>query len=201
MPRKGVVTTNPLYWMPVNISEWLVKMAGGLTTEQFGALTLLVLTAWQQDPPCTLPSDVASLAKVSGLGSRWARSSEAVLDAAKFYPGRGGRLVADWLRRLFDEQLEKFNHRSIANAANRAKRDQHELGLGGTDGGTNGGTVRTANRVQKEEVRELKTTAVTPRVAPALESARAAGDRGGPPRLLTDILAGIPGVDPKIPVA
>lgn len=207
MPRKGIVTTDPLYWMPVNVQEWLSKLAGSLTTEQFGGAVLLLFTSWHQQPPCTLPADPAFLAQRSGLGARWAKSGAAVLAATQFYLGRDGRLHAEWLATVHKEQLARYEHRSAAGKANRAKREQHELELvpTGTDGRTNRRTIGRTNRSQKEKGEGVPPTGVTPDPeerkapdAPAPEGARAGSveeQRGDQrPFKLTDILvaAGVP---------
>lgn len=197
MPRKGIVTTNPLYWMPLNVQEVLAKIAGALTTEQFGAAMLLILTSWEQQPPCTLPADPALLAKVSGLGARWGRVGPAVLQATQFYEARDNRLRAQWLTKIYTEQSERYAARSEAGKANRAKREQTDLGLVappatkpkrasgvGTNGTTNGstrqGTVAGSNGDQNEKGEGVVPTGLTPDPqrsdapgAPAPEGARA----------------------------
>jgi hypothetical protein len=127
VPRKGIVTTNPLYWMPVNVQEWLSQLAGAVTTEQFGAIAKLVLTSWTQHPPCTMPADPEALAQASGLGSRWSRNATRVLTIAQFREVADGRLLCGWLNDLYKEQRERYEHRSKAGKENRAKREQHDL--------------------------------------------------------------------------
>lgn len=175
MPRKALVTTNPLYWMPLNVQEVLAKIAGALTTEQFGAAMLLILTSWEQQPPCTLPSDPVLLAKVSGLGPKWGRSGPAVLAATQFYEGQNGRLRARWLSDIYKEQHDRYTARSEAGKANRAKREQGDLGLvttpaprrrrgtnGSTNGGTRQGTIATSNGDQNEKGEGVVPTGLTP---------------------------------------
>jgi hypothetical protein len=127
LPRKGIVTTNPLYWMPVNVQEWLSKLAGAVTTEQFGAIAKLVLTSWTQQPACTMPADPDALAQASGLGSRWSRNATRVLAVAGFREVTGSRLLCGWLNDLYKEQHERYEHRSKAGKENRAKREQSEI--------------------------------------------------------------------------
>lgn len=186
MPRKGIVTTDPLYWLPVNIDEWLVKIAGGLTTLQFGAAAKLLLPSWRHQPPCTLPDDDDFLSEITGLGSKWRRNRARILEVTQFYQAQRGRLVCPWLLALHREQTTKFEHRSAANKENRAKRQQGELELpssptiGRTNRGTKQGTNGTTNRVQNEKGEGVAPTGLTPEPqqhsppdAPAPEGARA----------------------------
>lgn len=159
MARKGIITTNPLYWLPANVPEWLGKLAGGLTTEQFGAAVLLLLTSWEQRQPCTLPNDGAFLAQRSGLGPRWGRLGARILEVTQFYPAQDGRLVCGWLLTLYKEQLERYENRSRAGKENQAKRGQSDLfpvtnssTNAGTNGRTNEGTVASTNTSQNEKL-------------------------------------------------
>jgi hypothetical protein len=149
---RRTAATNPLYWLPFPVDKWLGEIAGGLRPEQKGALIDLLSTAWQQQPPCTLPNDDVYLAGRSGLGSSWKRLSPAIM--AHFRVIEGGRLECAWLRAIYDEQLVKYQNRSEANKRNRGKRGRRsddasgELfgsTVGSTNGATNGATNRTAD--------------------------------------------------------
>lgn len=160
MSRKTLVTTNPLYWMPVNLDQWLNEIGGGLLPEQKGALFDLMATAWKQEPPCTLPDDPAYLAARSGLGARWRKLAPAILK--HFVAVQDGRLQCPWLLELYKVQLAKYEKRRDANIENRAKRDQAELfeapahGKRGTkrrtSGGTIAGTIGTTTAPQSKEL-------------------------------------------------
>jgi hypothetical protein len=166
--RKGIVTTNPLYWMPFDIDRWLGELAGGLRPDQKGALMDLLTTAWRQNPPCTLQNDPGYLASKSGLGRDWNKLSGPIM--ANFEVGDDGRLICRWLRSVYDEQLAKYQNRSVANKGNRGKRDESTNGSTirtpvDDDTGTNGGTDRTTNGASSgtnrtPEVRGTETTKV-----------------------------------------
>lgn len=199
--RKGLVTTNPLYWMPISLDQWLNEIGGGLRPEQKGALMDLLATAWKQDPPCTLPDDAVYLAARSGLGSRWSKLAPAIL--RQFVPVHGGRLQCPWLLAVYKAQLEKYENRRRANTENRGRREQSEMfddvatrsgTKRRTKRGTIAGTIRTANAPQNKELDGGSVpsgqTDPPPPAAPAPEGARV----GGGPTRLTDILraAGVP---------
>lgn len=51
-----------------------------MTTEEVGAYILLLCHAWQNDPPCCIPTDDPTLARITRLGAeRWAECKSAVL--------------------------------------------------------------------------------------------------------------------------
>jgi hypothetical protein len=143
--RKGIVTTNPLFWMPFDIDLWLGQLAGGLRADQKGALMDLLMTSLRQNPPCTLQNDPAYLAARSGLGRDWSKLSGPILKNFEPITIEGEeRLICPWLRKVYDEQLSKYQNRSTANRGNRGKRD------GQADEGTNRSTNRGTNRTDPD---------------------------------------------------
>jgi uncharacterized protein YdaU (DUF1376 family) len=96
--------------------DWLTGEGTRLMTpEQKGAFIDLLSHAWlSSSEPCTLPSDEPSLAKLSGLGRRWAKVGAAVL--AQFEPTESGRLRNAKLYDVWVEMEERHGRRVAAGA-------------------------------------------------------------------------------------
>src|SRR5687767_3540255 len=98
--------TSALYWLPLNVREWLGGQATSqMTLEQQGAFLRLILSAWDdgaREP--SLPNDDRSLAELSGLRRRW-RSVGALLRAQ--FEVRDGRLYSAWLSEIWKKQQRK----------------------------------------------------------------------------------------------
>lgn len=143
--------SNPLHWMPLSVDFWLGELTGGLRADQKGALADLLFTAWQMQPPCTLPNDDAFLAGRSGLGAKWKANRAAIL--ARFTPTDDGRLLCGWLRDVYDEQHTKYINRSNANRTNRngTKEATNRGTIGSTNDRTIDTTIRGTHRLQSIE--------------------------------------------------
>ncbi len=109
-------------WMPMYVDD-LLRMAAGLTVEQFGALLRLKAHAWAAEAPCTLPDSDARLSALSGLNGTWDANKAALLE--HFVPDGSGRLVDPTLLARWREQLAK--HESYAKRGLAGRRTQ--LGL------------------------------------------------------------------------
>ncbi|MBV9309182.1 MAG: DUF1376 domain-containing protein [Solirubrobacterales bacterium] len=127
--------------MQLNLDEFDQETVG-LLVEQLGAAWRMLRASWHQEPPCTLPNDPRVLATVSQLGARWKTLGAALL--LLWVPREDGRLHWPWLTRTYGDQLARYEKRSRANAANRAKRGQ--AGGEATNRSTNRSATRTTNR-------------------------------------------------------
>lgn len=72
-----------------------------MSAEQAGAYIRLLCRAWTQNPPCTIPDDDKTLARMAGVDdAAWARIKPGVLIC--FHQGGDGRLVQTRLRHEFE---------------------------------------------------------------------------------------------------
>lgn len=102
----------PLYVLDF-IGDPLVEL---MTTEELGAYVLLMIKAWHQAPPASLPNDDVSLAKWSRLStSRWAKVKPRVLSCWR--EGSDGRL---YQKRLWQEYTKLS--RKLASHSERGRR-------------------------------------------------------------------------------
>lgn len=85
-----------------------------MSTLQVGAYILLLCKAWQSDPPATLPSDDAVLARLARVElAVWTEIKPVVLDA--FRIGADGRLMNKRLRAEFDKASRLIRDRRKAS--------------------------------------------------------------------------------------
>jgi uncharacterized protein YdaU (DUF1376 family) len=102
--------------------DWLTRTAL-LTPEQKGALVELKAHAWLAvaygKPPCSLPNDDATLARLSGLGSKWRKIGGPVRE---MFRQDGDLLVDDELLAYRAEIEQHHAKRSTAGRIGNEKR-------------------------------------------------------------------------------
>jgi uncharacterized protein YdaU (DUF1376 family) len=110
---KKRTTAQDAPWFPFWTKEWLTdERVLAVSPEVRGALITLRAWAWLSTPPCTLPADELQLARLSGLGRRWRRLRETVL---QFFIMRENRWVDPMLQVLHDEMVTAHAKRSAAS--------------------------------------------------------------------------------------
>lgn len=88
-----------------------------MSAEEFGAFSLLAYHSWREDPPCSIPNDDSTLARIARLSDeRWAECKHRVL--AAFTSGSASRLYHKELRQTYDKLRRK--HAARVSAANVA---------------------------------------------------------------------------------
>jgi len=79
--------------MPTYCRDWLTgTRTREMTSEQRGAFHDLLMWAWISDPPCTIPDNEETLARLSGLGGRWRKVGGKVMACFEPVIGMPGRL-------------------------------------------------------------------------------------------------------------
>lgn len=92
------------------------ELVEAMTTEEFGAYIFLMCKAWKSNPPCTLPQDDRTLAKLARMTDRdWKRVKDRVLAPWKVNPE--GRIYQKRLLEVYQEVMQKVEK----NKANGAK--------------------------------------------------------------------------------
>lgn len=74
-----------LHWMPVHVNDLTSdEKVLAMTTEEFGAYFKLLCASWKSDPPCTIPDDDDTLARLCGLSrAAWKKAKARVLSPWK----------------------------------------------------------------------------------------------------------------------
>lgn len=115
-----------LDYIPIWISDFLAdENVHLMSTEQKGAYLLLLMRAWQQWPPASMPDDEARLSVWAGLrGKRWRDSREIIM--APWMKGDDGRwyqkrLASEWLKAARN-YLGRKRGAEIANRSANAQR-------------------------------------------------------------------------------
>ena len=104
-------------YFPKYAKDWLTGEGTRLMTpEQRGAFDWLLCHAWLSTPPCTLPDDDASLARLSELGNRWKRVGALIRAQFLPYPDDSGRI---YNRKQFEIWYEMESHRVRRSQAGR----------------------------------------------------------------------------------
>jgi uncharacterized protein YdaU (DUF1376 family) len=111
-----------LHYFSFYAKDWLTGTAA-MSAEAKGAFVDLLAHAWLAQPSCVLPSDDATLARLSGLGRRWKANAAAI--RAQFVVVDGGLRNAK-LYAVYLESVEKHENRVRAGAAGgRARAERH----------------------------------------------------------------------------
>ncbi len=117
-----------------------------MSTEEFGAFTLLAYQAWREDPPCSLPNDDTELARFARMTpERWAECKHRVL--ATFTPGSASRLYHKEMRQAYDKLRQK--HAARVSAANVANNSRHGKPNGMNGFHTNRSDLHVSNGTHK----------------------------------------------------
>jgi len=92
-----------------------------MTNTQVGIYMILIMTAWQETPPCTLPDDAGTLARWSLCKSvkEWQRLSPPVMACWTLIDGRW---INKRLRREFDGRVEAAERAATKGKAGADKR-------------------------------------------------------------------------------
>ena len=112
-PIQGRALDLPFF--PIWVKDFLGdNRVAAMTTEEVGAYFLLLLNAWQEEPPATLPNDDVLLARMARMDAgRWMGCRNLVLPC--FGQTRDGRrLVQKRLKAVYDEAVQKSSKRSDA---------------------------------------------------------------------------------------
>lgn len=107
-------------WFPLCVRTYLAEYIVGMTPEQAGAYTFLVLAAWLQTPPASLPNEDTALARLAGYRDdvlAWGKVRSAVLSG--WASRDDGRLSLFWLRQLYDDATCKSRQARAAASAQR----------------------------------------------------------------------------------
>lgn len=104
-------------------TTWWMVTTAGMTTVQVGAFDKLMVHAWMQDPPGSLPDDDQQLAAIAGCPLvEWRQI--APLIRSKFRRARS-RLVLDQLDQLYQEMCDDHAANVAAGRKGARKRWGH----------------------------------------------------------------------------
>lgn len=127
--------------IPVNPETFLFNTLH-MSAEEFGAFSLLAYHSWREDPPCSIPNDDSTLARIARLSDeRWAACKHRVL--AAFTSGSASRLYHKELRQIYDKLRRK--HAARVSAANVAINSRYKKPNGMNGFHTNGNGLLPAN--------------------------------------------------------
>ena len=93
-----------LSWFPICPRTYLAEYIVGMTPEQAGAYTFLVLAAWLSTPPASLPNDDTTLARLAGFRddvAAWGKVKPVAL--AGWTCREDGRVSLFWLKQVYDD--------------------------------------------------------------------------------------------------
>ena len=116
----------------------------GLTALELGALARLILAAWRETPPCTLPGDDIVLAMVARqTEDEWTRTKPRVFAALAAEPTDGGRIAFRHAVRVHQELAARVaadveQRRAAGRASAAARRGDPPPPPGGPPGPTGG---------------------------------------------------------------
>lgn len=95
-----------------------------MTPEERGGYIMLLCHAWESEETGVLPDDDALLARLSGLGRRWAKCREGICRAFRVGGGRWtqGRMVEER-----EKQIERYERAAHGARLTNAKRTHSEV--------------------------------------------------------------------------
>lgn len=111
-------------WFKFYVDDFLSsEHVRAMSAAEIGAYVMLLVTAWGQEPPATIPDDDARLARwVHMTPEEWAKCRPAVL--AAWRDAGNGRLVSPRLQREHEEMLKASRARQEAGKSGASARWQ-----------------------------------------------------------------------------
>lgn len=166
--------SNRFPWFPLYVGDWrMSETVRAMSYEQRGVYLELLCIAWGDgaEHP-TLPANPAALARLTALGSRWAKIGAPIV--AQCFEEHDGRLTNPKLSHVWDVQRARYELKAVAGrAGGKAKAQAQAKGKQNPSTASRPPSVLSPQKLDAEVDRTKNSSGVGP-LAPLVAGAAAA---------------------------